>query len=76
MAGGPPGEAPMEDALVALVHDLRTPLAIVSGFAELLVNHHDSLSTERRLDYARRIGAAAQNMLERLEAERARQRGP
>jgi signal transduction histidine kinase len=64
----------MEDALVALVHDLRTPLAIVSGFAELLVNHHDSLPADRRVDYARRIGAAAQSMLERLDAERTRQR--
>ena len=53
-----------------LVHDLRTPLAIVVGFSELLLTREDSLNTEQRHDYVQRIQAAAADMREILDAER------
>jgi signal transduction histidine kinase len=64
-----------EDALVALLHDLRTPLAIVSGFAELLVKNDSALSPAQRRDYVERIAAAAREMLGLLDNERAGRRG-
>jgi signal transduction histidine kinase len=63
-----------EDALVALLHDLRTPLAIVSGFAELLVKNDSALSPAQRRDYVERIAAAAREMIGLLDDERARRR--
>jgi signal transduction histidine kinase len=65
----------MDDDFVTLLHDLRTPLAIVSGFAELLVNNESTLSPEQRRDYTARIAAAARELLGLLDDERARRRG-
>jgi len=62
------GEA--EDRLVKLVHDLRTPLTIVTGFAELLSRQRDTLTEEQRESYIGRIAAAAKEMGEILDAER------
>lgn len=53
------GEA---DPLRSLVHDLRSPLAIVDGFSALLERDDGSLSVEKRADYAARIRAAAAEM--------------
>jgi len=72
--GGSPAK-PAEDPYVVLLHDLRTPLAIVSGFAELLAKNESSLSTEQRRDYVTRIAAAAQDMRNLLDDERRRRRG-
>jgi signal transduction histidine kinase len=41
-----------------LRHDLRTPLTIVAGFAELLGSDRDISDTDRR-EYAERIQTAA-----------------
>jgi two-component system phosphate regulon sensor histidine kinase PhoR len=41
-----------------LRHDVRTPLTIVSGFAEVLAGEKP-VSEEDRRDYARRIAEAA-----------------
>ena len=41
-----------------LRHDLRTPLTIVSGFAEVLASDR-SISDDDRREYASRIHAAA-----------------
>jgi len=41
-----------------LRHDLRTPLTIVSGFAEVLAAERDISDADRR-EYATRIQAAA-----------------
>lgn len=60
-----------DDRLVTLVHDLRTPLTVISGFAELLERGVDTLSAEQRGEYVGRIAAAAGEMREILDAERA-----
>jgi K+-sensing histidine kinase KdpD len=64
-----------EQRLIDLVHDLRTPLAIVVGFTELLLTRNDSLTPEQRHDYVQRTQAAAADMRAILDAERP-QRGP
>ena len=50
-----------------LRHDLRTPLTIVSGFAEVLAAERP-LSEEDRRDYAARIQAAAVEIGEMVDA--------
>ena len=42
-----------------LVHDLRSPVAVIDGFAQLLQRGADTLSDEQRADYTRRIVDAA-----------------
>jgi len=54
--------------LERLRHDLRTPLTIIAGFAELLAGERPLTADERR-DYARRIVAAAHEMRALLEAD-------
>jgi two-component system, OmpR family, sensor kinase len=53
--------------LADLVHDLRTPLAIVAGFAELLERRADTISEETRADYIARIRESADRMNELLD---------
>jgi len=55
------------DDLSRLVHDLRTPLAIVSGFAELLERRSDTLSPEQQAEYLTRIRESAARMGELLD---------
>ena len=45
-----------------LVHDLRSPLMVIDGFAALLARDDGSLTDEQRADYAGRIRAAADEM--------------
>ena len=56
-----------EDELRGLVHDLRTPLTLVSGFSELLVRRADDLPAPERDEYVRRIADAAREMRELLD---------
>ena len=49
------------DDLAQFRHDVRTPLAVVSGFAELLASDR-TLSEEQRRDYAARIVQAASEL--------------
>jgi signal transduction histidine kinase len=56
-----------EDELRALVHDLRTPLTLVSGFSELLVRRAGDLPAPERDEYVRRIADAAREMRELLD---------
>ena len=56
-----------EDELRALVHDLRTPLTLVSGFSDLLIRRADDLPAPERDEYVRRIADAAREMRELLD---------
>jgi signal transduction histidine kinase len=47
-----------QDAPSRLRHDLRTPLTIITGFAEILATDRPVSDADRR-DYAQRIVAAA-----------------
>ena len=49
-----------EDPLRKLVHDLRSPLAVVDGFASLLAR--EEVTEERQAEYAQRIRDAAAEM--------------
>jgi K+-sensing histidine kinase KdpD len=51
-----------DDALRALVHDLRTPLTIVEGFSDLLVRRGAELAPEQRDEFAQRIAEAAREL--------------
>lgn len=59
------------DRIARLVHDLRTPLTIVQGFAELLDRGGAALDEQRRAEYLARIVHASREMKEILDAERA-----
>jgi K+-sensing histidine kinase KdpD len=55
----------------ALVHDLRTPLTLVEGFAELLARRGDELGPAERAEHLERIAAAAREMRALLDTARA-----
>jgi signal transduction histidine kinase len=59
-----------DDRLARLVHDVRTPLAIVIGFSELLESRAESLTPEQRADYVARIRSAAEEMSALLDSAR------
>ena len=74
--GGGASEGP-SDPLAAerelrarLVHDLRTPLTVVAGFADLLERRGDELSAHQRADLVRRIADGARDMRALLDADR------
>ena len=58
------GDAERRDRLR---HDLRTPLTIVSGFAEVLATERPISDADRR-EYANRIHAAAIEIRELVDA--------
>jgi signal transduction histidine kinase len=46
-----------------LAHALRTPIAVIQGFAELLLrDENGDLTPQQRVDYAERIRGAAGDM--------------
>jgi signal transduction histidine kinase len=61
-----------DERIVTLVHDLRTPLTIVQGFADLLARRGTQLTDDQREEYVARIAAAAGEMKAILDAERVR----
>jgi signal transduction histidine kinase len=57
-----------EDAEISrLRHDLRTPLTIVIGFAELLASDRELTDAQRR-DYASRVLGAGVEMRELIDS--------
>jgi signal transduction histidine kinase len=70
--GGPDGR---DERLVRLMHDLRTPLTIVSGFTEMLLRRWDEIEAEQRRDFLERIDEGAREMRAILDAERAGRSG-
>jgi signal transduction histidine kinase len=69
-AAGQPWPSDPHERLARLVHDLRTPLTIVQGFAELLERGAASLDDERRTEYLGRIASAGREMKDILDEER------
>ena len=59
-----------DERLRTLVHDIRTPLTIITGFCDLLERQKDKLTEEQRDEYQRRIRAAATDLVEILDKER------
>ena len=55
-----------DDELRRLRHDLRTPMTIITGFAEVLAADRP-ISDEDRRDYARRILDAGVELREMLD---------
>ena len=64
-----------DERLTKLVHDLRTPLTVVAGFAELLVRRGADLDPAQRDEYLARIVDGAQEMRSILDEERATRKG-
>lgn len=62
-----------EQALSALAHELKTPLAAITGFAELLqarADEHTRVEASSRiLDASERLSAAIDRLLGLIEAE-------
>jgi signal transduction histidine kinase len=59
-------DEPADDERRRLRHDLRTPLTIVTGFAELLASDKPITEANRR-EYAARIRAAAEELRTMLD---------
>jgi len=58
---------PDPEGLSRLRHDLRTPLTVVIGFAELMAGPRP-LTDEERRDYAERVLGAAREIRELIDA--------
>ncbi len=56
------------EPIADLAHKLRTPIAVVQGFADLLSRDDGRLTEEQRREYAQRIIGAAGEMREILDA--------
>jgi len=61
LATGRPQRAD-DERLLTLVHDLRTPLVVITGFADLLIAKGDELPPAQRREYLDRVAVAASTM--------------
>ncbi len=66
----PDADADADDRLATLVHDLRTPLTIVLGFADMLRKRGEDLDQEQRAEFVARIDDAAKDLRQILDAQR------
>lgn len=60
-------EETLRDLLAMLSHDLRTPLQVIIGMADLLSATSDGSVSAARHDFVRRINAAGQDIMTLLE---------
>ncbi len=65
-----------DERMLTLVHDLRTPLTVVAGFADLLEARGEELSVAERLEYTKRLADGARELCRILDAERAERPPP
>ena len=65
-----PSGGESEERIRKLVHDLRTPATVISGFADLLERGGDNLTDERRAEYISRIADAARELRDILDDTR------
>jgi signal transduction histidine kinase len=65
-----------EEELRKLVHDLRTPLTVIEGFAKMLERGEGRLSPEDRAEFLGRILEAAGQMSDILDGVRGRGEQP
>lgn len=49
-------------------HDVQTPLAVIVGFAETLIQYGDQLPAEERRSLLAKIKAQAEHVMELVEA--------
>jgi len=56
--------------LAKLVHDLRSPLMVAEGFAQLLARDEGKLTPEQRADFAGRVESAMADMRALLDNAR------
>lgn len=63
------------EPIAEVAHRLRTPIAVVQGFADLLKRDDGRLTPEQRSEYAQRIIGAAGEMREILDATTAPSNG-
>ena len=61
-----------EEELRKLVHDLRTPLTVIEGFARMLERGEGRVSPEDRAEFLARILEAAGQMSDILDGVRKR----
>ena len=65
-----PESADPDARLAKLVHDLRSPLMVAEGFAQLLARDEGKLTAEQRADFAGRIQGAMADMRRLLDTAR------
>ena len=58
------------DPLRKLLHDVRTPLAVICGYADLLARRDQALSADQRAAYIAEIRKAAEDIGGLLDAAR------
>ncbi|MDP3893430.1 PAS domain S-box protein [Nocardioides sp.] len=60
-------EAALHDMVAMLSHDLRSPVSVVTGYAEMALDAWDSLRDSERRDFVLKISAAAHSVQALLE---------
>ena len=70
MSGGHVVSEEKVDPFRKLVHDVRTPLAVICGYTDLLSRRDETLSPEQRAAYLAEVRKAAEDIGELLDNAR------